>query len=131
MNKIDTPQTDLNGQKVKKLVYQTEDEGPQNMSAGKLDETGVDFRFCFLIEHEGSFVDKATGEKQPFYTAEGKIMDERGKEQDFSLLFGSKRLFAVLDKVKYDHIRDPAMGVDVNVSGHGTGFDRNYQVKVL
>jgi hypothetical protein len=126
MEKVETAQRNLEGKPVMKTEFRTEDEGPQSISAGKLTPEGVTFRFCFLKTHEGSYVDKQTGELRPFYTAEGVGLDGRS----VTLMFGSKRLFKVLEKVKLAYVdtREVGMGATINIAGIGEGFDRNYKV---
>jgi hypothetical protein len=89
--------------------YKTEDEGPQNYSAGKLDAKGITFLLESVTQHEGTYRDKQTNELRPFYTADG--VDTEGNP--VSLAFGSKRLNKVLVKV-LDTEGTPVM---INISG--------------
>lgn len=115
-----------------KKKYSTQDEGPQNASAGKLTPKGISFRMCFIKEHEGKFKDQ-NGDLRAFYIAEGYIEDDHGREQEFSFLYGSKKLNSVLNKVLTDYTEGRAVGAGVwiNVSGTGEGYDREYEVEVL
>ncbi|MDD4972488.1 MAG: hypothetical protein PHT07_23910 [Paludibacter sp.] len=121
--KEETAQTTLDGKRVIRTVYRTEDEGPQSFSAGKLDDEGITFLLENVETHEGAYADKQTGDLRPFYTAQG----ENWEGAPISLAFGSKRLHRVLIKV----LEKEGSPVMVNISGRGQGFDRNYDVKVI
>ena len=130
--KTDTPQVTLDGERVQKTEYITEDEEPGTYSAGSLDENGLTFRLCSIQEKIGKYKD-ADGEPKPFWIAEGKRFNEYDVEEDVTFMFGSQKLHKTLMKVKADHIdtKEFGIGVTVNISAHGQGFDRNYKVKII
>jgi hypothetical protein len=127
--KVPTKQRNLEGEIIMKTEYKTEDENLNGVSAGKLDSNGVTFRLVQIKEHEGTYKN-TNGEIKPFYTAEGNTMVD-GEARDFALVFGSAKLYHTLLKVVADHIKTPGQSVQINVSGIGSGFDRNYKVKIM
>jgi hypothetical protein len=128
----DTPQVNLDGEHVQKTEYLTEDEDPGTYKAGDLDEIGLTFRMCSIQEKEGRYKDE-DGNPKPFWIVEGKRINEYGTEEDVILMFGGQKLFKALSKVKraYLDTRDVGIGVTVNISAHGQGYDRNYKVKIV
>ena len=103
--------------------YRTEDEAPDMLSAGKLTEEGITFKFHHLTE-------KPDGKFGKFWIAEGK-QKVNGVEQDVQLALSSTKLAKVLNRVIADYDVTPSTGVMISIKAFGEGFEREYKVTVL
>lgn len=103
--------------------YRTEDEAPDMLSAGKLTEEGISFKFHYLAE-------KPEGKFGKFWIAEGK-QKVNGVEQDVQLALSSTKLAKVLTRIVNDYAVTPSNGVCIRIQAFGEGFEREYKVTVL
>lgn len=120
---VRTKQKNLEGERLVVKEYRTEDEAPDMMSAGKLTEEGITFKFHYLAE-------KPDGKFGKFWIAEGK-QKVNGVEQDVQLALSSTKLAKVLTRIVNDFGVSPAAGLNIRIQAFGKGFEREYKVTVL
>ncbi len=121
--KIKSKQRTLEGENLVITKYKSEDE-KVGFSQGMLDSNGKVFRMHAMIEHEGRFADD-DGNIRPYYTIEGKQIDEDGEEVDFIMTVGNARLIKMLKRVM-EGKKFSEKGHWIKVFSVGEGFKRRY-----